>query len=76
MFDGIAYSSDADSASVTIPGPAEVHQDGTANAGRSHSVKIPPRPMFPMHHGVADLPAGYLDRITAPLVAALAGAFK
>jgi phage gpG-like protein len=76
MYDGIERASDASSASVTIPAPAEVHQGGTTTAGRSHNVTIPPRPMFPEHNGVADLPAGYLDRITAPLIAALAEAFQ
>jgi phage gpG-like protein len=76
MYDGIERASDASSASVTIPAPAEVHQDGTTTAGRSHNVTIPPRPMFPEHHGVADLPPGYLDRITAPLLAALGEAFR
>jgi phage virion morphogenesis protein len=77
MYDGIENSSDANSASVTIPPPAEVHQFGTTTAGRSHNVTIPPRPMFPERSpGVADLPFGYLDRVTAPLVDALEKVFS
>jgi phage virion morphogenesis protein len=77
MYDGIENSSDANSASVTIPAPAEVHQFGTTTAGRSHNVTIPPRPMFPERSpGVADLPFGYPDRVAALLVDALEKVFS
>jgi phage virion morphogenesis protein len=77
MYDGIESTSNDTSATVTIPAPAEVHQFGTTTAGLHRNVSIPPRPMFPMHsEGPADVPSGYLDRVTAPLIDAVMKALK
>jgi phage gpG-like protein len=70
MYSSIQRTSDANSATVSMDGPAEVHQDGTTTAGRSHNVRIPPRPMFPSD----DPPDAWWDRVQQPFVDALQAA--
>jgi phage gpG-like protein len=70
MYDSIQRRSDANTAEVSMDGPAEVHQDGTTTAGRGHNVRIPPRPMFPDD----DPPEAWWDRVQAPFVDALQAA--
>jgi phage virion morphogenesis protein len=68
MYDSIKRESDANSATVSMDGPAEVHQFGTTTAGRGHSVTIPARAMFPNDD---DVPDAWLDSVSAPLLAAM-----
>jgi phage virion morphogenesis protein len=71
MYDSIERHSDATTAEVSMDGPADVHQFGTTTAGRSHSVTIPPRPMFPADD---DPPEAWWDRVAEPFVTALEAA--
>jgi phage gpG-like protein len=70
MYASLSHSSDASSATVSMAGPAEVHQDGTLNAGRGHSTRIPPRPMFPDDDD-REAPDAWWDDVTLPLVQAM-----
>jgi phage virion morphogenesis protein len=68
MYGSIRNDSGADFASVSMDGPAEVHQYGTTTAGRNNSVTIPARPMFPIDQ---DPPDAWWDSVGAPLIAAV-----
>lgn len=68
MYDSIKSESDAVSATVSMDGPAAVHQFGTSTAGRGHSTTIPARPMFPNDD---DAPDAWWASVSEPLIAAL-----
>jgi len=59
MYASLEHTSDANSATVTMDGPAEIHQYG---AGR-----IPPRPMFPDDDEHDGPPPNWWDAVTAPI---------
>lgn len=69
MYASMSNESDPTSASVSMDGPAEVHQFGTMNAGRGHNVRIPPRPIFPIDDD-REPPGNWWDAVSAPFVAA------
>lgn len=73
MYDSIDNTSDANSATVSMAGPAEVHQEGATNAGRSRSVVIPPRPMFPEIEDRGP-PEDWWNAVTAPYLTAIEAA--
>lgn len=73
MYDSLDNTSDGTSATVSMAGPAEVHQDGTQSAGRSHNVVIPPRPMFPESNDRGP-PEDWWTAVTAPYLTAIEAA--
>lgn len=73
MYASVEHTADDTSASVSMDGPAEVHQFGTLNAGRGHNTRIPPRPMFPIDDD-REPPDNWWDAISAPFVHAYDGA--
>lgn len=65
MYASTEHASTSDSASVSMDGPAEVHQFGNS--------RIPPRPMFPVDHSHDGPPQQWWDAVTAPIVRAIGG---